>query len=146
MNISITFRQMDSSDAVKKYCENKVSKLQKFLRQPMRTKVTLSVEKRKHVAEIQISAGGDHIEAREETEDMYVSIDRAIDKLERQVRGNKGAAQAKKRRSGETLRAGEEALSSPENPLIGVDLGSDSQASEGPFFDEKSELESSSVS
>jgi hypothetical protein len=37
------------------------------------------------------------------TDDMYTSIDKVLDKLERQIRGTKGAAQAKKRH-GATLR------------------------------------------
>jgi putative sigma-54 modulation protein len=106
MNITITFRHMDSSSAVKAYAGEKVSKLQKFLRQPMTAKVTLSVDKLWHVAEARISSGGQHLEAREKTEDMYASIDKMIDKLERQIRGSKGAKQAKTRRGGATLRAG----------------------------------------
>jgi putative sigma-54 modulation protein len=108
MNINITFRHMDSSDAIKSYARGKVAKLQKFLRQPMAAKVTLSLDKLRHVAETQISSGGAHLEAKEVSEDMYASIDRVIDKLERQIRGNKGAARAKKRRSGDTLRGGKQ--------------------------------------
>ncbi len=106
MNITITFRHMDSSSAVKAYAGEKVSKLQKFLRQPMTAKVTLSVDKLRHVAEARISSGGQHLEAKEKTDDMYASIDKVIDKLERQIRGTKGAKQAKARRSGVTLRNG----------------------------------------
>jgi len=105
MNITITFRHMDSSSAVKAHAGEKVSKLQKFLRQPMTAKVTLSVDKLWHVAEARISSGGQHFEAKEKTEDMYASIDKMIDKLERQIRGSKGAKQAKTRRGGATLRA-----------------------------------------
>lgn len=105
MNISITFRHLDSSDAIKDYTHAKVSKLQKLLRQPMRAKVTLSVDKRKHVAEVQISSGGEHFDAKEATSDLYASIDRVSDKLEGQIRASKGVAEAKKKRSGETLRA-----------------------------------------
>jgi len=110
MNISITFRHMDSSDAIKDYSRTKIAKLQKFLRQPMRAKVTLSVEKRKHVAEMQISSGGEHLEAKESTADMYASIDKMIDKVERQIREHKGANIAKKRRRAATGRgdAGEQ--------------------------------------
>ena len=100
MNISITFRHMDSSNAVKAYAGEKVSKLQKFLRQPMTAKVTLSVDKLWHVAEARISSGGEHLEAKEKTEDMYASIDKMIDKLEAQIRGTKGAKQARTRRGG----------------------------------------------
>lgn len=105
MNITITFRHMDATSAVKAHAGEKVSKLQRFLRQPMTAKVTLSVDKLRHVAEVRISSGGQHLEAREMTEDMYASIDKVIDKLERQIRGTKGAKEAKTRRGGATLRA-----------------------------------------
>ena len=106
MNISITFRQMDASAAIKAYARDKVAKLQKFLRQPMTARVTLSLDKLRHVAEARISSGGRHLEAKEQSQDMYASIDKVIDKLERQIRGAKGAAQAKARRGGATLRGG----------------------------------------
>jgi putative sigma-54 modulation protein len=106
MNINITFRHMDTSQAIKSYATEKVAKLQKFLRQPMAAKVTLSLDKLRHVVETQISSGGAHLEAKEVSDDIYASIDRVIDKLERQIRGNKGVVQDKKRRSGDTLRGG----------------------------------------
>lgn len=106
MNISITFRHMDASEAIKRHAQGKVMKLQKFLRQPMTAKVTLSLEKLKHVAETRISSGGAHLEAKESSDDMYVSIDKVMSKLERQIRVTKGAQQAKQRRSGNTLRGG----------------------------------------
>ena len=107
MNISITFRHMEPSEAIKSYASGKVAKLQKFLRQPMTAKVTLSLSKLHHVAETQISSGGAHLEAKETSDDMYASIDKVIDKLERQIRGAKGLAQAKKRRGANSLREAE---------------------------------------
>jgi putative sigma-54 modulation protein len=86
MNISITFRQMDATDAVKGYATEKIAKLQKFLRQPLHGQVTVSCQKTMHMAEVDVHAGSDHFHAREESEDMYASIDRVIDKLERQIR------------------------------------------------------------
>jgi putative sigma-54 modulation protein len=83
---------------------DKLAKLQKFLRQPMTAKVTLSIDRLKHIAETRISSGGAHLEAKEASEDMYASIDKVMAKLERQIRGSKGAAQAK-RRGGETVRS-----------------------------------------
>ena len=97
MNVSITFRHMDASEAIKKHTAAKLGKLQKFLRQPMTAKVTISVDKLKHVAEARISSGGAHLEAKESSGDMYTSIDRMIEKLERQVRVTKGAAEARRR-------------------------------------------------
>ena len=91
MNIAITFRQMEATEAVKTYATDKVAKLQKFLRQPMKAQVTLSCQKTFHVAEVELHSGSEHFHAHEQTEDMYASIDRVIDKLERQIRETKGA-------------------------------------------------------
>lgn len=101
--ISITFRHVDPSDALKRYSEEKIAKLQKFLRQPMTAKVTLSLDRLKQVAEVRISSGGEHLEAKEATNDMYASIDVVLGKLERQIRGAHGAAKAKVR-GAETVR------------------------------------------
>ncbi len=113
MNIDFTFRQMEPSDAVREYSRTKVAKLQKFLRQPLRARVTFSLDKLKHVAEMQISAGGEHLEAKEATEDMYASIDKVIHKLERQITSHKGQAQSKKRRAA-GLKSGPLAAPPPE--------------------------------
>ena len=103
MNISITFRHMDSSEAIKRYAGGKLAKLQRFLRQPMSGRVTVSIDRLKHVVEARISSGGEHLEAHETSDDMYAAIDLVMDKLERQIRGSKGVARAKRRR-GESLR------------------------------------------
>ncbi|MDX2052005.1 MAG: ribosome-associated translation inhibitor RaiA [Polyangiaceae bacterium] len=97
MNLNISFRHFESTDAIKKHTRSKLEKLQRFLRSPMTAKVTLSVDQRRHVAEAQISSGGEHLEAKEASDDMYASIDRLIEKLERQIQGAKGAVEAKRR-------------------------------------------------
>lgn len=114
MNISITFRQMETSDAIKKYVTTKVSRLQKLLQQPMTVKVTLMIQKQMHVAEVQVSSGTTRSEARESGEEMYASIDKVVDKLERQISASKGELVSKKRRSKVTVR--QAALSAPAAP------------------------------
>jgi putative sigma-54 modulation protein len=109
MNVSITFRHMDASEAIKKHAAAKLGKLQKFLRQPMTAKVTISVDKLKHVAEARISSGGAHLEAKESSDDMYISIDRMIEKLDRQIRVTKGAAEARRRTAKTSARVAEAA-------------------------------------
>jgi putative sigma-54 modulation protein len=94
VNIAITFRQMEATESMKVYATEKVAKLQKFLRQPMKTQITLSCQHQVHRAEADVSAGGEHYHAHESSEDMYASIDRLIDKLERQVRAAREVATA----------------------------------------------------
>ena len=95
MNISITFRQMDATEAVKGYANEKVAKLQKFLRQPLHGQVTLSCQKTLHLVEVNLQSGEQHYHAHESSEDMYASIDKVIDKLERQIRDGHSMATKK---------------------------------------------------
>ena len=98
MNISITFRHMESTDAVKGYANDKVAKIQKFLRQPLKAQVTLSCQQnRLHSAEVDIHSGHEHHHAHETSEDMYATIDKVMDKIERQIRSAKGALTTKKK-------------------------------------------------
>ena len=86
MNISITFRHMDATEAVKGYATEKVGRLQRFLRTPLKGQVTLSCQQdRLHHVEIDVHAGHDHFHAHETSEDMYASIDKVVDKIERQI-------------------------------------------------------------
>ena len=98
MIIAITFRQMEATEAVKGYATEKVAKIQKFLRQPMKGQVTLSCQhNRLHSAEVDVHSGHEHYHAHETSEDMYASIDKVIDKIERQIRSAKGAQNAQKK-------------------------------------------------
>ncbi|MCS6900731.1 MAG: ribosome-associated translation inhibitor RaiA [Myxococcales bacterium] len=97
MNIAITFRHLEVSEPVKTYASDKVAKLQKFLRQPIRAKITLSLENKQQRCEAELNAGSSHFVASEAGDDMYASIDRVIDKLERQINHEHGANIARKR-------------------------------------------------
>ena len=98
MNISITFRHMDTTDAVKIYANEKVAKLQRFLRAPMKAQVTLSCQQdRLHRVEVDIHSGHDHFHAHETSEDMYASIDKVSDKIERQIVSAKESVRARRK-------------------------------------------------
>jgi|SRR5271170_6352562 len=98
MNISITFRHMDTTDAVKIYATEKVAKLQRFLRAPMKGQVTLCCQHdRLHGVEVDIHSGHDHFHAHETSADMYASIDKVTDKIERQIRSAKELLNGKKK-------------------------------------------------
>lgn len=95
MNIAITFRQMEATDAVRTYATEKIGKLQKFLRSPLHGSVTVSAQKTMFAVEVDVHASADHFHAHESSEDMYASIDRVIDKLERQIRDGHSAHKKK---------------------------------------------------
>ncbi len=85
MQVTVTFRHMDATEALKEYAEEKLGRLQKYADTPMDVHVVLYPEKFLHVAEISTTIRGTPMLGSERTEDMYASIDAAVDKLERQV-------------------------------------------------------------
>lgn len=96
MNIAITFRHMDATDAVKAYATEKIGKLQKFVRQPLHGHIALSCQNhRHHTVEATLRAGHDDYVAHETSENMYASIDIVCDKLERQIRALKESSKKK---------------------------------------------------
>lgn len=97
MNIAVTFRHMDATESVRGYATEKIARMQKFLRAPMKTQVTFSTQQKHHSVEVEIHSGGAHFHAHETSEDMYASIDKVIDKIERQIVSAKGAVTAKKK-------------------------------------------------
>jgi putative sigma-54 modulation protein len=85
MQVSVTFRNMESKEVLREYVQEKISKLKKYLDYPLEANVVLAVEKHRHLAEVTLVANRITLNAQEETEDMFSAIDRVVDKLERQM-------------------------------------------------------------
>jgi len=96
MHIELTFKNLDPTDALKDYATKRLSKLDKYMDKPAEAHVVLSVERRRHKADITLNADGAVINAVEITEDMYSAIDMVMDKLDRQVKKHKEKIQDKK--------------------------------------------------
>lgn len=86
MQVLVTFRHIDATDALRQYAEQKVARVHKLMRRPVEAHVVLSVNKRRHIAEITLGGEHLHVNAMEETGDLYSAIDLAMDKIERQIR------------------------------------------------------------
>lgn len=98
MQVMVTFRHVEPTDGLRRYADEKVQRVHKYLRRPIEAHVILSVVKRRHVAEIQLTANHLNLTATEETGDLYSAIDLAMSKLERQVK--KQVAKHKNRKGG----------------------------------------------
>lgn len=97
MKVIITGRKIDISAGMRSYTEKKLQKLDKFFDDAADAQVTLSVEKDRQTAELTIYFGGYVYRAEDTTEDMYASIDRSVDLIERQIRKNKTRLEKKLR-------------------------------------------------
>ena len=88
MKCKVTFRHMKSSEAIRTYVEDKVSKLDRLMNED-RTEVhvVLSVEKLQQIAHFElIIAGALRVRADDRSENIYSSIDVAVDKMISQVK------------------------------------------------------------
>jgi putative sigma-54 modulation protein len=104
MQITVTFRHVDPTPALRSYAEDKIARVaRKYLRRPGDAHVILAVSKERHVAEITLQA--DHVSmfAKETTRDLYSAIDLAVEKLEHQAQKRK--AKRKEHKGHGTARA-----------------------------------------
>ncbi len=89
MQVTVTFKNIDSSDAVRDHAVDKSQRFSKYVSGVIEVHWFLSVEKIRHQADVTIMANGVKIQAHEVSEDMYSAIDMASDKLEKQLRKHK---------------------------------------------------------
>lgn len=89
MQTSVTFKNIDPSDNLKAYVQDKLDRFDRLLDNPAEANVVLSVEKFRHIAEIKILGDRLKINGKEETNNMYSAIDMVLDKLEKQIKKSK---------------------------------------------------------
>ncbi|TET06758.1 MAG: ribosome-associated translation inhibitor RaiA [Candidatus Atribacteria bacterium] len=85
MKIIFKGKHIEVTDAMRNYIEKKLSKIERHFDHILEVIVTLSVEKNRQIVEVTLQASRALIRAEEETDDMYASIDKVADKLERQI-------------------------------------------------------------
>ena len=89
MNINITGKDFEITDAIKDTINEKVARLSKYLGEEFDATATLKIEGNQQVAEIRITVGGSLYKAVAASKDLYSSIDKDIEIIEGQIRKNK---------------------------------------------------------
>ncbi len=85
MKITFKGKHIEVTDAMRNYIEKRLNKIERHFDHILEVIVTLSVEKNRQIVEATLQASRALIRAEEETDDMYTSIDKVADKLERQI-------------------------------------------------------------
>lgn len=85
MKITVTGKNIVVTDALNDSVVKKLSKLDRYFNPDVEAQVTLSVQKNHHIIEVTIPFNGVILRGEESTEDMYMSIDKVLDKLEKQI-------------------------------------------------------------
>jgi len=86
MKVKIVERHAGSSDTLREYVLNKTEGLNRYFDRIISIGAVLSVEKERQIADFHAHLTNRKlIKAKEESSDMYASVDGAIDKLKRQL-------------------------------------------------------------
>ena len=86
MNIKITSKELEATEAIKDYIEKKAERLVKYFGEEFDVYATIRTEGNDKVAEMNIKADTEDFRAVTANKDLYASIDKDIDILEGQVR------------------------------------------------------------
>ncbi len=89
MDVQITGRNIEITDAIRDYVLKRMDRLDKYLSVVVDAHVTLYVEKIFHSVVITVRKRRLTLHAEERSEDLYSSIDKAVDKLVTQLRRHK---------------------------------------------------------
>ncbi|SRR5579875_3302203 len=111
--VTVTFRHVEPTDAIRQYAERKFSNLSKFLKRSCEVHLILSVDKYRQSGEVTFKSGDFVVAAQEETKDLYSVIDLLADKVGRQLKKHQEKTATKRMRApsaGELLSAEEAQL------------------------------------
>lgn len=104
MQINVKGKNVDVTPALRAHAEKKASKFEKFFaKRPLEAQVTLSIERGFHICDITLLVEGLLLRGEERSGDMYVSIDSACEKVERQIQKYKTRINHKLRQDGNTI-------------------------------------------
>jgi len=119
MKIKISQRHASASPALREYVVERTEALERFFDRIVSVDVVLSVEKEREIADFHAHLTNRKlITAREESRDMYASIDKAVDRLRRQLLKFKDQLQDVRGHAVEPSSKGEESAGRREKQII----------------------------
>lgn len=99
MNIEFTARQYELNEEIKEYAENKLSKLEKFVEEPVEVHLMFETEKLREIAEIHVSHRFGHLQASEAADEMRDAVLAVIETATKQARRSRKKFMDKRRRA-----------------------------------------------
>ncbi len=89
MQFFITGRHLELTDDIRVHVEKKIGKVEDILNNVIEANVILDVQGHRYVTEVTLMARRATFHAQAETEDVFASIDEAVDKIDKQIRRHK---------------------------------------------------------
>ena len=100
----ITGRNIEITDAIKNRLDRKINKTFHGIGENTDIRVSLYVEKHRHMAEVTVKTKGFTAHANEETDDLYITMDSVLEKIEKQLKKHKRREQDQKIKNGAELK------------------------------------------
>ncbi len=85
MQINISGHQLEVTDALRSYVDEKFARLERHFDKITSAQVIMSVEKLNQKVDATLQLAGGEVVAGAENTDMYAAIDALVDKLDRQL-------------------------------------------------------------
>jgi len=108
MTVNITGRNFEMKATTRAYVERKLRRLTKISRQMNRIDVTVTLKGMAYEADLRIKADKGEFFSIQDGQHLRDTIDRCLEKLERQMKSHTGRLEDKRRRAavrGETIKA-----------------------------------------
>lgn len=86
MQVHITGRHVEITDGIREHVYDKVERTLSDFPRVEDVRVILDLQKRIHFVEVLVQGKNIHVEGTDSSENMYTSIDHALEKAERQLR------------------------------------------------------------
>ncbi len=86
LEVKMTFKGLDSTEAIKSYAEKRISKLSKHLHKLIQCEFVFAVEKTQQISQLHVLSGDFEARAEAEAESLYTAIDEVVDKMIQQTR------------------------------------------------------------
>lgn len=96
MKLTVTGKNIEITDAIHDHLNQKMEKALKLLQDHADVHVVLATEKHRHFAEITVKTKGFSLNSKDETNDLYLSMDNVLEKIEKQMRKHKDRAKTLK--------------------------------------------------
>jgi putative sigma-54 modulation protein len=116
MNVEITGRHVVITPAIRSYVLKRVRKFARLVGEDAAIHAIIGVEKDRHTAELLLKSKLLDLTCKGETDDMYASILRAIEKLQRQILKQKSKKIETKRQRAKAKSVAEKSGTSPAPP------------------------------
>ncbi len=122
MNVDFVGRHFRIRDEIRAFTNKKLSKVLKFVEEPIEVRTTLEADKHRRIAELHVAHRHGVLQSTEEAENMQDAINAAVDKVEKQARRSRKKFMDNRRRA---QRAHEEEHHWPVDVIASESIGAE---------------------